>query len=82
MRLPAGVRVTSAASVDAHVNGRPMGGSIKGGRTIVVGVPGRRLRSLSLTGAVTGSGGHGRTVKLSLKGSKAARGSLAVRLAG
>ena len=82
VRLPAGVRVTSAASVDAHVNGRPVGGSIKGGRTIVVGVPGRRLRSLSLTGAVTGSGGHGRTVKLSLKGSKAARGSLAVRLAG
>ncbi len=60
-----GVRVTSAASLDAHVNGRPVGGSLKGGRTIVVGVPGRRLRSLWLTGAVTGSGGNGRTVKLS-----------------
>jgi Type I phosphodiesterase / nucleotide pyrophosphatase len=82
VRLPAGVRIKGTASVDSHVNGRPMGGSIRGGRTIVIDVPGHRLRSLSLTGAVTVAAGHGRTVNLALRGAKAARGSIAVKLAG
>jgi Type I phosphodiesterase / nucleotide pyrophosphatase len=82
IQLPAGVKITNPGSVDSHVNGRPVGGSIRGGRRIVVGVPGHRLRSLSLSGAVTVATGHGRTVKLALRGAKPAAGSLAVKLAG
>ena len=76
------MRITSAATVDSHVNGRPVGGRIRGARTIVVGVPGHRLRSLSLTGGVRLAAGHGRMLELALRGARAARGKLAVKLAG
>jgi hypothetical protein len=75
LHLPAGVRVTSAA---AHVNGRPVAGRLSP-RTITVRVPGRRLRSLRLTGAVNGKGG---TAVLTLSGRPGARGKLPVRLGG
>jgi hypothetical protein len=82
VRLPANVRVTSAATLSARVNGRPVGGRLIGRRTIAFGVPGRRLRSLALAGGVTVSGKRGRSVRLALLGSSTARGTLAVRLAG
>ena len=46
----------------------------------MIGVPGRKLRSLALTGGVSVAGNHGRTVKLAIRGKS--RGRLAVRLAG
>ncbi len=82
VRLPGGVRVTGAATLHARVNGRPVGRRLIGRRTIVVGVHGRPLRSLALTSGVTVSRGKGRSVRLWLRGSRAARGTLAVRLAG
>jgi hypothetical protein len=82
VRLPGRVRIKSAATVDSHVNGRPVGGTIRGGRTIVIRVPGHRLRSLSVSAAVTVAAGRGRTLGLALSGAKAARGSLSVKLAG
>ena len=78
LHLPAGVRVPDAGTLDAFMNGKPVGGRVSG-RTITVGVPGRRLRSLSLTGAVTGNGGN---AVLTLSGGPGARGKLPVRLAG
>ncbi|MBN1529934.1 MAG: alkaline phosphatase family protein [Thermoleophilaceae bacterium] len=79
VHLPAGVRVTSPATLDAFVNGKPVGGRLAGARTIQVGIPGRRLKSFALSGRVTGSGG---SAVLTLGGRPGARGKLAVRLAG
>jgi hypothetical protein len=74
------VRVAGADSLDAFVNGKPVGGRLSGrGRTISVAVPGRRLRSLRVTGAVSGRGG---SAVLTLSGAPGARGKLAVPLRG
>ena len=79
LHLP--VRVAGADSLDAFVNGKPVGGRLSGGgRTITVGVPGRRLRSLLLTGDV--AGGSGGSAVLLLSGAPGARGKLAVPLRG
>jgi hypothetical protein len=79
LHLPGGTRA-SAATLDAFVNGKPVGGRVTGrGRNITVGVPGRRLRSLLLTGAVSGNGGN---AVLTMGGAPGARGKLAVPLRG
>ena len=79
LRLPAGVKVTGA--VTARVNGRPVSAHVSGGRKIVTRFSPRVVRRLSLAATgVTGKSDGEATV--TLRGRKASRGSLRVKLAG
>jgi hypothetical protein len=78
LRLPAGVKVNGP--VRALVNGRPVAARASG-RTIVARFSPRALRKLSLV-ASGASGKSGGQATLTLRGRKASRGTLRLRLAG
>ena len=85
LRLPAGVRlVGGAAALAARVNGRPVAVTVAGERTLIVRIGGRRLRALTLQsvpGAIQGSSRSG-VARVTLRGGKGSRGTLAVPLGG